>query len=269
MPGAVLNQAKKLDEKVKKKRLNEGWLLVPGNASFGTNNFHVMAFEAKRVNHVAASQADGELWIATTFQEAVDACAVLGGGSHLVNIAEVQTINRNVEAQSSNWADGVIGSGISAGGGLKRGNVGANDSASYASGWWESGAGRNPKAKLVLSNGGELWDWSGNLMEFVYGAGVNGIFGTPNGVVFDITEAEWNSTVPDLSQERQILGPSNSSWTSDNGVGIYRLTTGFSIPNTLLLHGGAFYSPSTSGVFAFDDISYLGGGYATGFRCSR
>ena len=48
MPGAVIKQAKKLDDKVKKKRRNEGWVLVPGNPGFGTSDFYVMAFEAKK-----------------------------------------------------------------------------------------------------------------------------------------------------------------------------------------------------------------------------
>ncbi|MEK7721808.1 MAG: hypothetical protein AAB359_05410, partial [Elusimicrobiota bacterium] len=106
------------------------WLFVPGNSSIGTNDFYVMKYEAKNVGGVATSQAAVTPWVSITQTDSITQCAALGSGYHLLTIAETQTINRNIEAQTANWANGTIGSLVSAGGGLKRGNAGITDSAS-------------------------------------------------------------------------------------------------------------------------------------------
>ena len=269
MPGAVIKHVQKLDDKVKEKKLSmqeNAWVLVPGNLSLGTSNFYVMKYEAKNVGGMATSQADITPWLSIDHPSAVAACAALGSGSHLLTIAEAQTINRNIEAQTANWANGVIGSLVSAGGGLKRGNVGITDSASYDGADPEFGAGRNAKAKLVLSNGGEIWDWSGNVWEWIYGAGANGTLGTPSGVTFDAGGwYEWNSTSsPDLNQERPILGPSNSSWTGAYGVGQYY----GGVTTNAVKRGGSWDNAGGAGVFTFwaEQPPSAGGG---GFRCGR
>lgn len=271
MPGAVIKHVKKLDNKVKTKKQGETWVLVPGNPSYGTSDFHVMAYEAKNVGGVATSQADLTPWGLIDLPGAVVSCAALGSGAHLVTMAEAQTINRNIESQALNWADGVIGSLVSTGGGLKRGNAGSNDSAGYSHNAAESDIGRNPKAKLVLSNGGIIWDWSGNVSEWIYGAGAGGTLGTPGGVTFDPGNFnyEWNSTSsPDLSQERPIIGPSNSSWTYLYGIGNYR-SGGTSNP---VHRGGSWLDAYSAGVFSFDAgsiASWTTSGEDIGFRCAR
>lgn len=248
------------------------WVLVPGNATFGTSDFYAMKYEAKNVAGVATSTATTTPWTSITHTAARTACSALGGGSHLITIPEVQTINRNIESQSANWADGTIGSLVSAGGGLKRGNVGITDSASYISAGADYGnnpsAERTLKSSLILSNGGILWDWSGNVYEWVYGAGPSGTLGTPNGITFytGIGYHEWNSTSsPDLSQERPILGPSNSSWTSSNGMGTFYggATT------DVIFRGGAWGLTTGAGVFSLTVTPTTSSNAGIGFRCAR
>ena len=233
-----------------------------------------MKYEAKNVSGVATSQADGTPWVNISQTTAITECSALGVGYHLLTIVETQTINRNIEAQSSNWANGVIGSLVSAtGGGLKRGNVGITDSASYAGADPEFGTGRNEKAKLVFSNGGEIWDWSGNVREWIYGDGTAGTFGTPGGVAFDTSSGwiEWNSTSPDLSQERQILGPSNSNWASyyGNDFGVGRYAVGDTNPSAPF-RSGHFNDGREAGVFSLV-VNYDPSGSETGlgFRCGK
>lgn len=242
------------------------WVLVPGTAALGTNDFYVMKYEAKNVGGVATSQADGTPWGNIDHPSAVTACAALGSGSHLLTIAETQTININIETQTANWADGIIGSPVSAGGGLKRGNVDITDSASYNGADPEYGTGRDVKAKLILSNGEQIWDWSGNVWEWIYGAAANGALGTPGGVTFNTDDGEWNSVSPDLSQERLVLGPLNGSYTSLYGVGIYYgggTTNGVS-------RGGGWANGSFAGVFAFRADYHTSNWNTTiGFRCGR
>lgn len=283
MTGSVIKRVQKLDDRVKQKNQElppvapppaspgTGWVLVPGNSSLGTSDFYVMAYEAKNVGGVATSQADLTPWGNITHPSAVAACAALGGGAHLVTIAEAQTININIAAQSTNWANGVIGSLVSAGGGLKRGNNMANDSATYDHGDFDYGAipsaERILKAKLVLSTGGELWDWAGNVWELLYGAGANGAMGIPGGVAFDGSGygQQWSSVA--LNEERPVIGPSDSSWTTDNGVGYYY--GGTTITGGMLRGGGRF-DGANSGVFAYspgNELSFVTVEF--GFRCAR
>lgn len=242
------------------------WVFVPGNPSFGTSDFYVMKYEAKNVGGVATSQADATPWTNITQTSAIAACAALGTGAHLLTIPETQTINRNIEAQTANWANGTIGSLISAGGGLKRGNAGITDSASYDnSSNPEFGTGRNTKAKHVLSNGGEIWDWSGNVWEWIYGAGTDGELGTPGGFFFTDGIYEWDSV--SLNEERPIIGPSNSSWTSVYGVGIY---SGGHLTLNSIVRGGHASNGAGSGVFAFNSTAVAANPYTgVGFRCGR
>ena len=252
------------------------WVLVPGSAAIGTSDFYVMKYEAKNVGGVSISRADVAPWVFITQTNAIAACSALGGGAHLLTIPETQTINRNIEAQAANWANGTIGSLVSAGGGLKRGNAGTTDSASYTLATTGSdyvgadiGSDRTStsKAKLILSNGEVIWDWAGNVEEWVYGAGAGGTLGTPGGVTFDAgNPLEWDSVSPDLSQERPILGPSNGSYTSLYGAGRY---VGGATTHAMI-RGGDWSIGVGGGVFYFNAGGVPSGVYgAVGFRCGR
>src|SRR5690606_35856528 len=125
----------------------EGWVEVPGDPNYGTDNFLVMQYEAKYdctgdgIGDTAAAcsaAADGGLGLdwrdtdqdrakvvstpegapivhATWTQASTAICPV---GTHLITNDEWMTIARNAEAQSANWADGVVGSLVSNGGGM-------------------------------------------------------------------------------------------------------------------------------------------------------
>lgn len=242
------------------------WVFFPGSLPLGTTEFYVMKYEAKNVGGAAFSQENVAPWVSLDQSSAIATCVALGAGYHLLTIPETQTINRNIEAQIANWADGVIGSQVGTGG-LKRGNVGINDSASYIGATPEFGTGRNTKAMHVLSNGGQIWDWSGNVYEWIYGAGAGGTQGTPGGVTFDAGGwYEWNSASPDLSQERPVLGPSNAGYTSAYGVGQYY---GGATTNAVV-RGGTWVNDANAGVFAFY-ASNAPSNVSThiGFRCGR
>lgn len=290
MTGAVIKRAKKLDDKIRVKSAETVeimeivecgsapdqatcqstggiWVLVPGSSTFGTSDFHIMKYEAKNVGGVATSQADLTPWVNISLTDAITACSALGSGYHLLTIAETQTINRNIEAQTANWADSITGSLVSAGGGLKRGNVGVTDSSGYDGANPEFGTGRNLKAKHVLSNGGEIWDWSGNVFEWINGVGAGGTLGTPGGVTFDTGGPyAWDNAA--LNEERPILGPSNSNWNETYGVGSYLdgRSTGASRRGGYYGAGGG----EAAGVFAFCATNGLNDAIsAGGFRCAK
>ncbi len=81
-----------------------GYILVPGSATFGTNDFCVMKYEAKQdADKNPASTATGTPWVSVDWYEAKTACGRDGG--HLVTNAEWMTIARNIESTTINDMD--------------------------------------------------------------------------------------------------------------------------------------------------------------------
>ena len=183
-----------------------GWAEVPGNATYSTTNFLAMKYEAKYDctadddgdtaaacsatadsglgldyrdissfdNANVVSTANGAPIVHITHTQAVSACPT---GSHLINNDEWMTMVRNAELQTTNWADGTLGSLVSASGGMYRGNVGSLDSVGYKGTDPEYGTGRDTKAMLALSNGSEFWDLSGNVWNHVnFDGNSNGVY---------------------------------------------------------------------------------------------
>ncbi|NCS97546.1 MAG: hypothetical protein GW762_03085, partial [Candidatus Pacebacteria bacterium] len=172
-----------------------GWVEIPGNATFSTDNFLAMQYEAKydcttdgdgdtaaACSAVAdsglgldyrdivgfdkekvVSTANGAPIVHITQTQAIASCP---NGTHLISNAEWMTITRNAESQTANWANATVGSTVAAGGGMFRGNVGTLDSVGYNGTDPEYGTGRDTKAKYTLSNGSEIWDMSGNVWDW-------------------------------------------------------------------------------------------------------
>jgi len=191
------------------------------------------------------------------------------------------TIARNAASLASNWANGVIGSTVASGGGLKRGNVGITDSVSYDGTDPEYGTGRDVKAKLVLSNGQEIWDISGNVWQHVrrdeddtltpqnrqpgLGDVCDDAAGTGCwGEFTDITDYR------DLTYD--IIRPFDSALNANYGVGrIWTYGDGeTATTDRVFLRGGDWDGGTYAGVFTlglFWDTSNQN--YNVGFRCAR
>ena len=260
-------------------------------------------------------------WVYITQPQAAAACASVG--AHLVTIAEAQTINRNVETQNSNWPHGIgqqcMYAGHVDGDPLSfalapTGDDQHNDpyqSMNENEGNVAQGAGRCPfvlsdyttnpatlrdngiysRRTLYLSTGATLWDWSGNVGEWLAGTctnngngyGASAIFpssGAGNGgTYFDYNPqdhigaayAEW--TQPYLADyESVILGPRNpllagsAALNSNWGVGKYWgcFANGFA-----MYRGGYAFKGSNGGVFHLDagHTNNFNHNYV-GFRCA-
>jgi len=239
------------------------WVLVPGDAGIGTDDFYVMKYEAKNVSG-AYSQADTAPYVNINLANSKAACEALGAGYHLMTVNEAQTINRNLEQVESNWYGEVVGTN-----GLFRGNCGRADNLGYNGSDPEYGTGRDSKAKLTLSNSNEIWDWSGNVWEWIDGGGSNGTIGTSGGVTWRSASGwiEWDNADLDGSPgERSVLGPSDSSWTSTQGMGQY-----FGDASTnAFVRGGNWRDEGFDGVFALNlDFAPTYTGTYVGFRCCK
>lgn len=274
-----------------------GWVEVPGNSgTYGTENFLVMQYEAKydctgdddgdtaaacsapadsgagvdyrdisgfNKDNVV-STANGAPIVHITQQQAINACPT---GYHLITSNEWMTISQNVAAQSSNWADGTVGSTVASGGGLKRGNVGNDDSVGYNGADPEQGTGRNEKAKLTLSNGAAIWDLSGNVWEWN-----NNTILEQNKPDSGITNnwAEW-TTISDYGTltYNDVRPIDHTDWNSSYGIGQYYMGPRTSWTTYAFRRGGIWNDTSDAGVFALR----LNAGptyqhYAVGFRCA-
>ncbi len=268
-----------------------GFILVPGNIDLGTSNFCVMKYEAKFKNLTGKVQdSTYKIWswygstgdmsivsspnykpIANINQtEARAACSSLGSGYHLITDAEWITIARLAESNPSNWANGVIGSNVSSGGGMYRGNVNLSDSISCGNNSVLDGntAGTNclvgSRNKRTLNiSGNMIWDFSGNVWEWdndTISANTGGNFGKSGGFVW----YEWSSISNPLN-----YGPTDHSLSSANGVG--KIYTGGESGSTFygFLRGGYWYCSEVAGAFALSlALTPSSQDSDFGFRCS-
>jgi hypothetical protein len=292
--------------------LNGGeWSLVPGDATYGTSDFCVMKYEARwngsgtitnsglrycgngnDYNVTTGCPVDGSVGLVSKATdtplrnvnqfEAIELCKTLGSDYNLITNNEWMTITRNIEQVSSNWADGTVGSTVASGGGLKRGNVGIVDSASYNGANPESGTGRNTTALLNLSNGGGIWDLSGNLWEWTSDTidCSGGYSPHCSNMPYDSTPAsEWIelTAISDYGLlNYNLLRSINSTWNSDYGLGRLYTENGASNPNGAtwnMAHsfrrGGSYSYGVDAGAFAlnlYPGPSYAGSDH--GLRCS-
>ncbi|MEX0895757.1 MAG: Ig-like domain-containing protein [Patescibacteria group bacterium] len=275
-----------------------GWVEVPGNGTYSTTNFLAMQYEAKydctgdddgdtaatcsapadsgsgldyrdigsfdTANVV--STANGAPIVHISQTQAISACPA---GYHLITNNEWMTIARNIEAQATNWANGVVGSTVSSGGGLKRGNIGIVDSASYNGADPEQGTGRDTKAKHVLSNGSEFWDISGNVWErnsdTITGANQPDVSGQ-NGFNW----RDYTALTGYGSLSYDLLRPAGTTYNADHGVGrIYHDSNSVSSTVYSFTRGGYWGSNANAGVFTLDLIDAPSSqGYPVGFRCA-
>lgn len=193
-----------------------GYIRVPGSTKRGTEDFYVMKYEAKDSGGTPVSQASGSPWVSINQFDARKECRSLGSDYHLITEAEWMTIADNAMRQSSNWADGNIGSKASNGGGMYLGNVdpsGNHSHLGYNGPNPDSGTGRDTTARLQLSNGNQIWDLSGNVWEWTNGYMTTD--GVPEPGSNGWTEYTGVTNFRSMEDEK----PLNPAWNADNGIG--------------------------------------------------
>ncbi|MFH0831864.1 MAG: hypothetical protein V1886_03295 [archaeon] len=254
-----------------------GWVMVPGNASLGTTDFCVMKYEAKNRDGVPQSISDGTPWVSINQPDSAGNCSRIG--AHLCTATEAQTISRNIEAQAANWKNNVIGTCMYGG---HVDNDPANALAASTDNNPYSGTndaatdtfecpfdttvgasdGKEQRRTFNLSNGEVIWDWSGNVYEWLANTCTGGT-GAGN---WDATAAwqEWTAAAFN-DYERPTLGPSSSLWDANNGTGRYY---GCTANGNAFLRGGHWGSGAYAGVFNLyldGAPSYVNSDF--GFRC--
>ena len=256
----------------------DGWIRVPGNASLGTVDFCVMKYEAKARDGIAQSIAHETPWVSITQTSAIEECKEIG--AHLCSTQEVQTINRDIASVAGNWKDDTMGTCLY--GGHVDNNpasaLQANESDDYPyTGTGDSSSdtfecpfdnsvgasdGKEQRRTFTLSNGEVIWDWSGNVWEWMINTCTAGSgTGAWDG---DAAWEEWSSSEFD-DYERDIMGPSNGLWNANNGTGgYYGCTSG----GNAFLRGGYWDAGVYAGVSAlYLDSAPSSSTTSVGFRC--
>ena len=245
------------------------WLLVPGNSALGTQDFYVQKYEAKNVGGVPTAEPAGAPWVSISQTAAKTACTALGPGYHLLRMEEAQTISWNIENTGWNWTGGTVGSGS-----LWRGhtdNAPASALAADTTGDPDDdpyvGTGNTipsiERRVHQLSSGKTIWDWSGNVWEWV---DMTCVGGTGVGL-WDATAAWQEWSVAALSDyEKGRAGPAGA-YTSVQNAGRYY---GCTATGNAVLRGGYWADGAIAGVFAFRAYSAPSVVAAVfGFRCGR
>jgi formylglycine-generating enzyme required for sulfatase activity len=199
-------------------------------------------------------------------------------GAHLITNNEWMTIARNIEMQAENWTGGDINKGS-----LKNGNTGRT-SISNKDSVLNYGKNRSDtSAKLVLDNGSEIWDLSGNVEETVdqfltKNQAVNGFSGAFV-VENDFKDTGFGKLGKDAYTTKNY--PNYSQLTNSNTYGIGKLAIGAEESSAgtynsirVFRCGGSYYN--LAGVFNLDayhnkpaDYQNYNGDrlYGYGFRC--
>ena len=265
---------------IKKDTCPTGWVLVPGDSNFGTNDFCVMKYEAQKSAIMqAVSIQGGTPWTDVSWYDAREACK--RSGAHLITNAEWMTIARNISNQATNWQSGTVGSGCMYGGHMD--NLPANKLATSDDGTPYSGtldastdaskcpfvvnvAGAKASRRTMnLSNGSVIWDISGNVWEWVdeqcaNGSGMSSTYWYNSGAWVKWSHANLSD------YELYVAGPT-SGYTSANGVGQY---FGCTTNGNALLRGAGWYNGVDAGAFTMAFSNATSNSYtAFGFRCVR
>jgi len=231
--------------------------------------FCVMKYEAKNVSGVATSQPGNAPWINISQVAAAAACKAIG--AHLINNAEWMAIARDAESVSSNWSGSVMYRGHTD-------NVPANTlSVSSPSDPYDQTGQASPSEQrrtLTLSNGQTIWDFSGNVWEWVDYSILTTEMPLPRTGYLDFNQiTNWSTN---LGYEN--IGPKNKSRTSSNGVGMiysdpdtsYSNNTPYDNTIHALIRGGTWSNGAAAGAFAVTLYSSPADPYASiGFRCAR
>ncbi len=255
------------------------YVLVSGNNYLGTQDFCVMKFEAKNDGGSnAVSTASGVPWVSIDANTAYTKCDSIiesgfDGQFSLISNAEWMTIARDIEGNSSNWSTGTIGSGMIPRGHSDNSPASAlsisdsndpydgtgNTSGDSVGGGWEQ------KRVHYLSNGSEIWDFAGNINEWVDWDDSDSSFTLAH---LDVTGGSWNEfTVnPDGSLQDYEFRPNNPSFTSAEGMGNWYGTNSYS--GGAALRGGLYPNTTRVGIYTLslyypDAFSHA----QIGFRC--
>ncbi len=149
----------------------EGFLKVSENKAYGIDkSFCVMKFPAKRLEKgIPVSRQEGFPWVDVKYSEAKSACQKLGKGYDLIDNAQWLTIADEIIGNVKNWSSNEVGVGY-----INKGHSDNNPAKAcdtkldnVQGDCNKSGMKFDQKRTHYLKSNEEIWDFSGNLWEWV------------------------------------------------------------------------------------------------------
>lgn len=228
-----------------------GFIKVPGDSRFGTTDFCVMKYEAKKNGNgtVALAQAASKPWNNVTRPTAISASSNACAGCHLITEEEWLTIAHNALNVPSNWTGGSVGSGsvylgytddwFSCTGAA----ASTNDGDAYVGTGSSSGIQRRT---LTLSNGEVIWDFSGGLTEWIAQRVSTGVPGPKDNNWHEWTSISDPGTITP-NPFPAYATPAAATWGSSKGMG--RVFSSPTTGGTAYVRGGGCADYTDAGLF--------------------
>ena len=221
-----------------------GFVEADGNGSLGTTDFCVMKYEAKCLTgspcsnfvDIPVSKASGFPWVSIRADEtqgggsgAQARCEAISesgfsGDFSLISNPEWMTIARDIESNPLNWSSGTVGTGHIPRGHSDNSPIGGldvSDPNDYYDGTGNNsselpGSGWEQKRVHILSSGSDVWDFAGNMHEWVdWDLNSAGFDLGPQDEMVNYKEFSISQTASLLNDQFQPSG----AYTSANSIG--------------------------------------------------
>jgi formylglycine-generating enzyme required for sulfatase activity len=228
----------------------QNYTLVGPDPYYGGDSFCVARYEMKSDEaRGTVTEALGVPWVSISQKSAITRCKELGERYDLISNTQWQTIARNIEGVPANWSSGVVGSGYifeGHGDGTPSAPLEVLDQEDPFSGTGQTGG--DQKRTHLLSSGEVIWDFSGNVWEWVkdlnstdYGA--NGYMS----LISDITNPNSGSLDDGISRTlKNQFGPAGNYFLTSSPYG--HLGHAFVFLGTAggIVRGGSFVNETTA-----------------------
>lgn len=231
-----------------------GFVAVPGNKNYQTNDFCVMKYEAKNLNGIATSYAKADPWAGMPQIVAADLAKNACKGCHLITENEWLTVAQNIVSVPSNWSENVVGKGFIFSGHNDNSPaiaLGVYDNDVYNG--TENSKNSSQKRTLKLTNGEIIWDLAGNVAEWTDGQTTGGQPGTGSETTY--SWKDWNlvdfsgylPVSPFPSFNSKVAG----GWDTKQGLGqVYSNANESALKG--FIRGGSYQQGASAGIFSLN-----------------
>jgi len=269
------------------------YIAIPSRPPYTAQGFCVAKYEMKiqgnangnivySALNVAESRSTGTPWVNITRGQAMNECLEFGVGYNLISNNHWQTIAQNAELIAGNWTSGIVGRELMYEGHSDGVPANALEVGNITNRYYQTGnsntepidQGKNQRRTLVFSNGEEIWDFAGNVTEWVRDT-IDTNFQVDNfwSLITD-TGSPATGTVNNLTGTAKFLfGPAGDYPTLQlaavnyGGFGRVTMNTATAGGSTAVVRGGRWDGDNVTGAFrAFQSLPSAAA-VGTGFRC--